>query len=104
MIYRRAVSGCPPDNASKWDAEQIDPGALADQELELGLWSNEDPGLQPTAQAAIVIRAEAPYSHFARFRRGKGHRTAEYIEYKARLGKALVDEVKKLLPDSIMPS
>ncbi len=38
------------------------------------------------------------FSHFTRFRLGNRQRTPGYGEYKTRLGKALIDEAKKLIP------
>jgi phytoene dehydrogenase-like protein len=98
LIYRRTGLCCPPDDNINWNVEQVDPEALTSQELEISLWSNEDPNLSPDGGAVVVIRTEAPYSHFARFHLGRGRRNPEYLEYKARLGRALIDEAKNLIP------
>lgn len=98
LLYRRTNNDSPPDDSIDWDSDYVDIHKLASRELEISLWSNEDENLAPDDSAAIVIRTEAPYSHFSRFRPGKGKRTPEYKEYKNRLGKAIIDEVKKLLP------
>jgi phytoene dehydrogenase-like protein len=81
-----------------WTVNEVDTGALASQELEITLWSRDDRMLAPPDGAVIVIRAEVPYSHFSRFRVGFRKRSSEYVNYKTRLGQALIREVTHLLP------
>lgn len=98
LIYRRYPGDSHPEENNAWNEEYLETEALANQELELSLWSNEDTRLSPDWGAVVVIRTEAPYSHFKRFRLGAGGRIPGYLEYKNRLGKTLIREAEKLLP------
>jgi phytoene dehydrogenase-like protein len=86
------------DRELDWDQEEVDAERLAAQELEVSLWSREDKRLAPDGGAVIVIRTEAPYAHFAKYRLSWRKRTPAYAEYKLRLAKALVHEIKGLIP------
>ena len=48
--------------------------------------------------AVIVIRTEAEYSHFAKYRSGWRQRSPNYQEYKTRLAQALIREIDDLIP------
>jgi len=72
-----------------------DPAA---QELEVCLWSNDDPGLAPEGGAVMVIRAPADYGMFSKFLGENGRRTAGYADYKMRLANAVVSELSDLAP------
>jgi all-trans-retinol 13,14-reductase len=94
ILYRRSSEDAKVD----WDAREIDPEALASQELEVSLWGGKE-------KAIVVIRVEAEHRHFARFRSVAtsrrwpfGQRTPEYPEYKRRLGQALVHATGSLIP------
>ena len=76
----------------------MNPGTLASQELEVCLWSRDDSALAPNGAAVIVIRTEAVYSHFAKYRSVWGERLPEYNEYKVKLSRELVREVENLVP------
>lgn len=71
---------------------------LAAQELEICLWSNDDPGLAPEGGAVMVIRASADYGHFSKFLGEDGQRNPGYADYKRRLANAVVSEVSNLAP------
>jgi phytoene dehydrogenase-like protein len=94
IIYRRDGESAGPD----WRSPVVDPEALAGQELEVALWSAEDPALAPPGGAVVVIRAAAEHAHFDSFRPGRAKRASGYAEYKARLAGAMVREVAGLLP------
>jgi len=98
LIYRGDF-----DNAGQtgpdWHALEIDPQALAGQELEVSLWSHEDPGLAPPGGAVIVIRTEADHGHFEKHRPRPGRRSPSYREYKMGLGRALVQEAASFIPN-----
>ncbi len=94
IIYRREGAAKAPE----WSGKQVNPQDLAGQELELCLWSRDDPSLAPPGKAVLVIRTEALHSHFARYRPAPGRRSAEYHLYKMELAKALVDEAEKVVP------
>ena len=94
ILYRRNQGGENP----AWDAPEIEPRDLASQELEVSLWGKEEPVQGSHGKAAIVIRTEAEYSHFARFRMAARERLPGYMDYKTRLGKALLREAESLIP------
>ncbi|MBN2028519.1 MAG: NAD(P)/FAD-dependent oxidoreductase [Actinobacteria bacterium] len=98
IIYRRHGGG-PPDGAGPdWDAPQIDPHALAGEELEATLLSADDPLLAPEGGAVLVIRVAVPHRHFARFRPQPRQRHHGYFAYKTSLAHALVAEVSGFVP------
>jgi all-trans-retinol 13,14-reductase len=97
LIYRSRES-TQPTGGVDWNAVEIDPGTLAKEELEVSLWSKEDTSLAPEGKAVVVIRTEAQYSHFARYRLGWRKRAPGYEAYKIRLGQALVKEAENLIP------
>ena len=97
LIYR-SREGTPPTGGVDWNAAEVDPGALAKEELEVSLWSKEDASLAPEGKAVVVIRTEAEYSHFVRHRLGWRKRAPGYEAYKTRLGRALVKEAENLIP------
>jgi phytoene dehydrogenase-like protein len=97
LIYLRN----PADSGERyvnWEAEEVDPKLLASQELEVSLWGKADKRSSDGRKAAIVIRTEAKYPHFARYRSLSGSRIPAYQEYKIRLGHALIREIQQLLP------
>jgi phytoene dehydrogenase-like protein len=98
LIYRRSYGGAVPSEEIDWNKREVDLDRFAGQEMEVSLWSKEDRNLSPMGGEVIVIRSEAPYSHFARFRLGRGQRSPDYYDYKIRLAQALIDETKHLMP------
>jgi all-trans-retinol 13,14-reductase len=98
LIYRKngenALERVPLD----WDVSEINPEALASQELELSLWGKDWGMVSSEKRAVIVIRAEAEYEHFAKYRLGWRKRSPEYQEYKTRLAQALIREIDHILP------
>ena len=97
LIYRSGEAARTTEGID-WNAVAIDPGALAKEELEISLWSKEDELLAPEGKAVVVIRTEAEYSHFVRFRLGWRKRAPGYEDYKTRLGNALAREAENLIP------
>ena len=95
VIYRGGGGGADDLDRS---SEEIDPGDFAAQELEVSLWSDDDPGLAPEGGAVMVIRVLVDYGHFAKFRGENGRRSPGYTDYKLRLAEAVVSEVSKLAP------
>jgi len=81
-----------------WTADEIDPAALAGQELEISLLSKEDPGLAPKEGHVLAIRTEADYGHFSRYRPPAGRRKPTYGPYKRRLAQALTRKVADIIP------
>jgi phytoene dehydrogenase-like protein len=97
LIYRSGEAARTTEGID-WNAVEIDPGSLAKEELEITLWSKEDELLAPEGKAVVVIRTEAEYSHFVRFRLGWRKRAPGYEDYKTRLGNALAREAENLIP------
>jgi phytoene dehydrogenase-like protein len=99
-LISRRIKGSSGQSEEKldWLAAEVDPGALGGQELEVSLWSREDPMLAPEGGAVIVIRTEADHAHFAKYRPAQGRRTPAYGGYKMRLAQALVREINSLIP------
>jgi all-trans-retinol 13,14-reductase len=99
LIYRREGAVCPGDGPEPaWGEKEVDPSDLAGEELEVTLISADDPSLAPRGGAVLVIRVAADYNHFTRFRPERGKRSPDYLDYKNRLGEALVNEASKLVP------
>jgi len=98
IIYRRNGGGPPDDAGPDWDAPEIDPRALAEEELEATLLSADDPLLAPEGGAVLVIRVAVPHRHFARFRPRPRRRIPGYFAYKTSLAQALVEEVSRFVP------
>jgi phytoene dehydrogenase-like protein len=103
LVYRRARNDFNDQNPD-WNAFEIDPEVLTAQELEISLWGEKR---LPTGKkgSVIVIRTDAEYRHFERYRSPSQRRLPGYQEYKTRLGLALIREIERLLPgiqDSIL--
>jgi len=98
LIYRRNQKDPRQYEEINWDVPEIDPDALASQELEVSLWSGEDRMLSPEGGAVIVIRTEANHSHFAKYRSPQERRIPSYRGYKYRLGHRLIGEIAHLIP------
>jgi all-trans-retinol 13,14-reductase len=98
LIYRRSLGNFGEEEIPEWDATEVEPETLASQEMEVSLWSRDDSTLAPNGAAVIVIRTEAPYSHFIRYRSISGERLPAYNEYKAKLSRALIRGAENLIP------
>jgi len=101
ILYRRSSE----DGKVDWDAREIDPEALASQELEVSLWGGNNKRRSSGEKATVLIRVEAEHRHFVRYRSAAtgrrwpfGQRTPGYQEYKRRLGQALIHEIGSLIP------
>ncbi len=97
LIYRRG-NASEARSTLDWNTAEVDPETLAGEELEISLWSKDDKSLAPEGKDVIVIRAEADYSHFARYKLGWRKRTPAYLEYKNRLAKSLIREAERVIP------
>ena len=97
ILYRRG-NDIETEARLDWNAPEIDTETLTGEELEFSLWSRDDTSLAPEGKDVIVIRAEADYPHFARYKLGWRKRTPAYLEYKTRLSKSLIREAEKLIP------
>jgi phytoene dehydrogenase-like protein len=98
LIYRRDHTDLEKKEEIDWSATEVDPETLCRRELEVSLWSKDDKTLAPEGKDVIVIRAEADYSHFARYKLGWRKRSPAYLGYKTRLGRAFVREAEHLIP------
>jgi all-trans-retinol 13,14-reductase len=97
LIFRRSHNPLDEEEIN-WDEVEILPELLAKQELEVSLWGREGQPLAPKGGAVLVIRTDADYSHFARYRSISSRRLPEYLEYKTRLAHALIHEIEDLIP------
>lgn len=95
VIYKRSGLESDPLN---WSDQEIDPEVFARQELEVSLWGRNDRTVAPMGGGVIVIRTEAEYLHFARYRSPTERRTPSYQAYKVRLARALLYELESLIP------
>jgi len=98
LIYRRNGENIQERESLNWNVQEIDPDALAGQELEVSPWGKDWRGNSSDGKAVIVIRAEAEYNHFAKYRLGWRQRSLEYQGYKTRLAQALIQEIDHLIP------
>jgi phytoene dehydrogenase-like protein len=98
LIYRRFQRSCPLQEIDVWSDGNVDSEKLANEELEISLWSDDDPSLSPDWGAVVIIRCEAQYSHFLRFISGSGQRTSAYNEYKHRIAGVLINVAEDVLP------
>jgi len=99
LIYRRNGGSARQGESFDWNVQEIDPDAFACQELEVSLWGKDWEMACSQGRAPIVIRAEAEYNHFAKYRLGWRQRSSGYQEYKTRLAHALIQEIDHLIPD-----
>lgn len=93
LIYRKEGK-ISYENGIDWNAPRVDPQKFASQEIEVSLWGND---LEREGMGVIVLRVEADYNHFSRFRLGHRKRSEEYKNYKTQLAQALIHEVSNLL-------
>jgi phytoene dehydrogenase-like protein len=98
LIYRKHAKNIQVKETLDWAAEEIDAEALACQELEVSLWGKDWETLSPGGRAPIVIRTEAKYHHFAKYRSGGKQRSPGYYAYKTHLAQALIHEIDHLIP------
>lgn len=97
LIYRRNQK-VVEEKDLHWNEAEIDPQILAGEELEVSLWGSDDEMIASKGGAIVVIRTEAEYSHFARYRSVSNRRSPEYQGYKTRLAQALIIEIENLIP------
>ena len=98
LIYRRNVENVQEREILNWTAQEIDAEALAGKELEVSLWGRDWEMVSSEGRAPIVIRVEAEYNHFAKYRFGWRQRSPNYQGYKTRLAHALIREINHLIP------
>lgn len=98
LIYRRSGRSVQERESLDWNVQEINPEALACQELEVSLWGKDWEMASSEGRAPIVIRAEAEYNHFAKYRLGWRQRSSGYEGYKTRLAQALIREIDHLIP------
>jgi phytoene dehydrogenase-like protein len=97
LIYKRSHENSK-EKTLDWSVQEIDPEALASQELEVSLWGKDCEIISCEGRASIVVRAEAEYNHFAKYRLGWKQRSPRYLEYKTQLARALIREIDHLIP------
>lgn len=96
VLYRREFEEQDLD----WKAPELDPEAFAGREIEISLVGGREAGGggAPENGASILLRTEAEYGHFAKYRPVRGRRLSPYLPYKTRLAEAMVGEAGRLLP------
>jgi phytoene dehydrogenase-like protein len=98
VIYRGHQENGQEEESLEWSVQEIDIKAFTSQELEVSLWGQDWDMLSSNGKASIVIRTEADYRHFAKYRLGWRKRSPKYGAYKTRLAQALIREVDHLIP------
>ncbi|MBW1896121.1 MAG: NAD(P)/FAD-dependent oxidoreductase [Deltaproteobacteria bacterium] len=98
LIFKQTAPGDDRELSMNWLAENLNPASIAAQEMEISLWSKEDPKLAPHGSAVIVIRTEADHGHFLKYRPEPGKRIPAYHSFKIRLGQALISQAEQLVP------
>jgi len=98
VIYRGHQENGHEEESLDWNVQEIDLEAFTSQELEVSLWGKDWEILSSEGRASIVIRTEAEYDHFSKYRLGWRERSPKYQEYKTRLAQALIREVDHLIP------
>jgi len=98
LIYRRSGEVVKERENLDWSVQEIDPEALASQELEVSLWGKDWRLPASEGRVVIVIRTEADYNHFAKYRSGWRQRSPEYQRYKTRLAHTLILEIETFIP------
>jgi phytoene dehydrogenase-like protein len=96
LIYKRGRENS--HEALNGRTAPVFPETLAGQELEISFWSKNDEALAPEGAGVIVIRTEADYSDFIRYRPTWGNRLPVYPDVKIRLGEALIREAENVVP------
>lgn len=94
LIYKKEDKTCLESDLD-WNLPKIDPQVLATQEIEISFWGKD---WESKERPSMVLRVEADYQHFSKFRLGWRKRSTEYLEYKTQLAQALVQEVSHLFP------
>jgi phytoene dehydrogenase-like protein len=90
IIYRADDEGA--SDVSRDSSPTITPEQLAAQELELSLIRGQPAG------PVLVIRTEAAYGHFTRYRPLRGQRLPAYRDYKTSLARALIAAAGAVVP------
>jgi all-trans-retinol 13,14-reductase len=85
LIYRRDGANVQEGETLDWDAPEVEPEALTGQELEISLWGKDWATASSEGRASVVIRAEAEYHHFAKYRLGWRQRSPNYQKHKTQL-------------------
>jgi phytoene dehydrogenase-like protein len=68
------------------------------REFEICRWSDNAPDQVPPGKGSLILRANFPYDHFARYRAGEKKRKPGYKTYKSTLTQKLIATAEKALP------
>ena len=88
LFYRKEIKS----------SEQFSPEDFDNREIEICLWSENDPSLAPPDRAVIILRVGFPYDHFSDWRIGEKKRKDGYQNYKKQLAAKLIKTVENILP------
>ncbi len=78
--------------------EKFDPEDFDNREIEICLWSKNDPDSAPPGRATIILRVGFSYDHFSEWRTGEKKRREGYRDFKKKLAEKLIHTLESLLP------
>ena len=93
LFYRARIE--PMDS---WDKEIFSKDFFLNREFEICHWSGKEKSFAPHGKDAIIIRVNAPYSYFKKWKDPVEERKTGYYEYKEKITKCLIDAAENILP------
>jgi len=93
IFYRDSMGEAQP-----WHENISSKDFFSGREYEICLWSGKDIHNAPHGKDALLLRANAPYNFFEKWRTPDGGRTKGYYEYKNRVSKYFIEAAENLLP------
>jgi len=93
LFYRARIE--PMDS---WDRGVFSKDFFMKREYEICHWSGKDKGFAPNDKDAIIIRVNAPYAHFKKWKDPEGGRREGYYEYKGKIATYLIEAAETILP------
>lgn len=95
LLYSSKTSG----KHEPWFERLDQPPTFDSDEVWIHRPSVHDPGLAPPGKEVVVLRVNASYETFERFRGRKRAHTGDYYPFKKELGERLVARASDLLPE-----
>ncbi|OGL48324.1 MAG: hypothetical protein A3C43_07995 [Candidatus Schekmanbacteria bacterium RIFCSPHIGHO2_02_FULL_38_11] len=93
LFYRSSIA--PVD---LWGSGTFSKEFFTRREFEICHWSGKDKSFAPERKDAIIIRVNAPYEHFRKWKAMEGGRKEGYYEYKDKIIKYLIQAAETILP------
>lgn len=81
-----------------WDEEISSKDFFMNKEYEICNWSEKDKKHAPPERDALILRVNAPYGHFRKWKTHEGGRVKGYHEYKKRVAKFFIQAAETILP------